>query len=517
MPFTGNRRSNRHSNPAARSCSPFAGRSPTAFTHSGVAWFLDGDQRHRQRLLAELDAAAGFPDWNRTHFIDTAEMMAAVALGRDWLRETMIGQPAGGHRRGDRPARLDTGAESLRGGSAWTKSRQQLEHRLLRRCDRGRRGVRSVRPELCQEIIELRLGRHALPGNVQLRARWRLARGTELLGIRHPLCGSCHRRAGRGRAGLAQIWAPRPASPRHGALASILPARPDWYSTTATICRSTERCPALGWLAARSGDPEAAEWQRVRAWAAPSLRPDLVRSRMFPACRNRQLATVFAKAGVATLRDPGEHSGLLRCGEGRRQFSQPRAPRPRHLRAGGERASASSAISVVTTTHCPAISRPIAGSPTCAPEPSPTTRLSSKVATSRSRHPRRRLSRDPIPALSAVAFSIDDPDSPCLIRPRGRPGAGQPRRDRRSCPSTTCRRRHVGRLAHSHQGRRHVRGHRGHAAARRNRTEASACCALPRIVRTGARPNRSRRGRQQRLHESAWRVSPCLPRAFGWQ
>src|SRR4051794_33743393 len=55
----------------------------------GLAWFLEGEPRHRQRLLAELEAAAGFSDWNRTHFIDTAEMMAAVALGRDWLEGSM--------------------------------------------------------------------------------------------------------------------------------------------------------------------------------------------------------------------------------------------------------------------------------------------------------------------------------------------------------------------------------------------------------------------------------------------
>lgn len=33
----------------------------------------------------ELDAAARFKDWNPSHFLDTAEMTAAFAIGYDWL------------------------------------------------------------------------------------------------------------------------------------------------------------------------------------------------------------------------------------------------------------------------------------------------------------------------------------------------------------------------------------------------------------------------------------------------
>lgn len=46
---------------------------------------LDGDERYRQRVWQELSAAAGFPDWNPAHFLDTAEMAHAFAVGYDWL------------------------------------------------------------------------------------------------------------------------------------------------------------------------------------------------------------------------------------------------------------------------------------------------------------------------------------------------------------------------------------------------------------------------------------------------
>ncbi len=46
---------------------------------------LDGDKRYLDRAWRELEAAANFPDWNPRHFLDTAEMAHAFAIGYDWL------------------------------------------------------------------------------------------------------------------------------------------------------------------------------------------------------------------------------------------------------------------------------------------------------------------------------------------------------------------------------------------------------------------------------------------------
>ncbi|MBN8523765.1 MAG: heparinase II/III family protein [Planctomycetes bacterium] len=48
-------------------------------------WRIDGDRRHLERAREEMLAAAGFSDWNPSHFLDTAEMTAALAIGYDWL------------------------------------------------------------------------------------------------------------------------------------------------------------------------------------------------------------------------------------------------------------------------------------------------------------------------------------------------------------------------------------------------------------------------------------------------
>ena len=46
---------------------------------------LNGDRRWAARARDEMLAAAQFPDWYPLHFLDTAEMTAALGLGYDWL------------------------------------------------------------------------------------------------------------------------------------------------------------------------------------------------------------------------------------------------------------------------------------------------------------------------------------------------------------------------------------------------------------------------------------------------
>jgi len=46
---------------------------------------LDGDIKYLERAMKELLAVAEFKDWNPSHFLDTAEMTHAFAIGYDWL------------------------------------------------------------------------------------------------------------------------------------------------------------------------------------------------------------------------------------------------------------------------------------------------------------------------------------------------------------------------------------------------------------------------------------------------
>ncbi len=57
--------------------------------HCGWAWRTTGDARFKDRVIRELDAACALQDWNPSHFLDTAEMAAAVAIGYDWLHPAL--------------------------------------------------------------------------------------------------------------------------------------------------------------------------------------------------------------------------------------------------------------------------------------------------------------------------------------------------------------------------------------------------------------------------------------------
>ncbi len=50
-----------------------------------VVYRATGEEKYRRRAEKEMLAAAAFPDWNRAHFLDTAETAAGLALGYDWL------------------------------------------------------------------------------------------------------------------------------------------------------------------------------------------------------------------------------------------------------------------------------------------------------------------------------------------------------------------------------------------------------------------------------------------------
>ncbi len=50
---------------------------------------ISGDKSYAERALKEMLAVCAFKDWNPYHFLDTAEMMAGVAFGYDWIYDTM--------------------------------------------------------------------------------------------------------------------------------------------------------------------------------------------------------------------------------------------------------------------------------------------------------------------------------------------------------------------------------------------------------------------------------------------
>jgi hypothetical protein len=68
---------------------------------------MTGDRKFFKRAQTEMLAVANFSDWNPSHFLDVAEMTAAMAIGYDWLYNEMTDE----NRRIIRDAIVEKGLE----------------------------------------------------------------------------------------------------------------------------------------------------------------------------------------------------------------------------------------------------------------------------------------------------------------------------------------------------------------------------------------------------------------------
>lgn len=118
----------------------------------GFCYRVDGDEACGRRAVAELAAAAAWPTWNPSHFLDTAELNHAFGIGYDWLQPLL-----GEHRETIRAALLNKGlAEALKGyrGKAWWAG---CNHNWNQVCNGGNSigalAVADEEPDLAREIL----------------------------------------------------------------------------------------------------------------------------------------------------------------------------------------------------------------------------------------------------------------------------------------------------------------------------------------------------------------------------
>lgn len=53
------------------------------------AYRMTGDKKYAHRAEQEMLAVSRFTDWNPTHFLDVGEMVMALAIGYDWLYDSL--------------------------------------------------------------------------------------------------------------------------------------------------------------------------------------------------------------------------------------------------------------------------------------------------------------------------------------------------------------------------------------------------------------------------------------------
>jgi hypothetical protein len=85
-----------------------------------LVYRLSNERPHLDRAILEMRTAAGFPDWNPSHFLDTAEMTNALALGYDWLYADLTPDDRAVIRRAIVDKGLDPGIKTYRAKTWWT-------------------------------------------------------------------------------------------------------------------------------------------------------------------------------------------------------------------------------------------------------------------------------------------------------------------------------------------------------------------------------------------------------------
>ncbi|MFP4502242.1 MAG: heparinase II/III family protein [Candidatus Hydrogenedentota bacterium] len=110
---------------------------------------MTGDEALLRRAEAEMLAAADFEDWNPSHFLDVAEMTAALAIGYDWLYNDLAPES----RATIRDAIVEKGLETSLEGGGWvttTNNWNQVCHGGL---TLGALAVVEDEPDLAETVI----------------------------------------------------------------------------------------------------------------------------------------------------------------------------------------------------------------------------------------------------------------------------------------------------------------------------------------------------------------------------
>ncbi len=118
-----------------------------------VLYRLDGDRAKAERARREMLTVAAFPDWNPSHFLDTAEMTHAMAVGYDWLYSDLTPEERTIIRRAIVEKGLKAGLQAYRQGAWWTKAHNNWSQVCNGGMTLGALAIADEEPDLAREII----------------------------------------------------------------------------------------------------------------------------------------------------------------------------------------------------------------------------------------------------------------------------------------------------------------------------------------------------------------------------
>jgi hypothetical protein len=117
---------------------------------------LEGNRRYVERAWQELEAAAHFTNWNPRHFLDTAEMTHAFAIGYDWLYDIWTPEQRAVLREAIIEKGLTPALSTYRGTKpygSWPKLRHNWNQVCNGGIGMGALAIGDEAPELAGEIL----------------------------------------------------------------------------------------------------------------------------------------------------------------------------------------------------------------------------------------------------------------------------------------------------------------------------------------------------------------------------
>jgi hypothetical protein len=116
-------------------------------------YLLEGEKSYMERAWAELEAAAQFKDWNPDHFLDTAEMTYAFAVGYDWLYKHWTEDQRSILRNAIVEKGLKPGLKGYRENAWWARSHNNWNQVCNGGLGMGALVIADEEPELANEIL----------------------------------------------------------------------------------------------------------------------------------------------------------------------------------------------------------------------------------------------------------------------------------------------------------------------------------------------------------------------------
>jgi hypothetical protein len=129
-------------------------RSVMSHTYTlALAYRLHHEPRYADRLWRELKTVAEFADWNPRHFLDTAEMTHAVAMGYDWLYDHWTAAQRAVLRAAIVRHGLQPGLVVYRRGRGWARSIHNWNQVCNGGLTVGALAIADEEPRLAEEIL----------------------------------------------------------------------------------------------------------------------------------------------------------------------------------------------------------------------------------------------------------------------------------------------------------------------------------------------------------------------------